>query len=271
MTKIYDSELAEPLAIEELKNLFRYKDFIYQLVRRDIIARYKRSVLGVAWTMINPLGTMLILSIVFAQLFQVRGTYPALILSNLVAWNFFSQTTTASLGAMLWGANLFRKIFLPRTSFIVSTIGTGVVNLLLSLVPLFFVLLITGNPIYLSIIFLPVSIIILIFFSLGFSLLLSTYVPYFPDIAEMYPILTTAWMYLTPIIYPEDLMANVFNGLLLKLNPLYHVLKVFRIVVFDGRFPTWQEFIVSFLISIITLILGWIIYTRKSETFTYYV
>lgn len=271
MPNIYDSETVGSLAIEELKNLIKYKDFIYQLVRRDIVARYKRSILGVAWTMLNPLGTMIVLSIVFSEIFEIRGTYPAYIISNLVAWNFFSQTTVASMSAMLWGANLFRKIYLPRTSFIVSTIGTGVVNLILSLVPLFVILLATGNTFHLSLLFLPVAIILQIMFSLGMSLLLSTYVPYFPDIAEMYPIVITAWMYLTPIIYPEEILENTLNGLTLKLNPLYHVIKVFRLSVFDGRFPTSQEFWTAFIISFVTLILGWLVYTKKSETFTYHV
>lgn len=271
MTNIYDSETVGSLAIEEFKNLVKYKDFIYQLIRRDIIARYKRSILGVAWTMLNPLGTMIILSIVFSEIFEVRGTYPAYILSNLVAWNFFSQTTVASMNAMLWGANLFRKIYLPRTSFIVSTIGTGVVNLVLSLIPLFAILFLTKNNFHLSLLFLPVAVLFLVMFSLGMSLLVSTYVPYFPDIAEMYPIVITAWMYLTPIIYPEEILENTLDGLTLKLNPLYHVIKIFRVSVFDGRFPTIQELLVAFAISIITLSLGWLIYTKKSETFTYHV
>ena len=87
---IFDSAKRKNPAIEEIKDLVRYRDLIVQLIRRDIVARYKRSALGILWTMLNPLGTMIILSIVFSQLFEMGGTYPAFIITNLVAWNFFS-------------------------------------------------------------------------------------------------------------------------------------------------------------------------------------
>ena len=90
---IYDSDKTPGPAIEELRDVIKHGDLLAQLVRRDIVTRYKRSVLGVLWTMLNPLGTMVILSIVFSTLFDMRGVYPAFIITNLVAWNFFSQTT----------------------------------------------------------------------------------------------------------------------------------------------------------------------------------
>jgi ABC-2 type transport system permease protein len=115
--KIYDSSKRKNAALEEIRALFHFRDLLAQLVRRDIVTRYKRSVLGILWTMLNPLGTMIILSIVFSQMFNMRGAYPAYIMTNIVAWNFFAQTTQFSLNATLWGSSLFNKIYLPRTSF----------------------------------------------------------------------------------------------------------------------------------------------------------
>lgn len=268
---IYDSSKQRNSAIEELRSVFRYRDLIFQLIRRDLVTRYKRSVLGILWTMLNPLGTMLILSVVFSQLFNMRGTYPAFIITNLIAWGFFSQTTAASLNAMLWGSSLFQRIYLPRTSFVVSTIGTGLVNLLLSLVPLVFIYLVTGVPLHATILLLPVSMFLLAAFSLGISLILSTFVAFFPDVAEMYPILLTAWMYLTPIIYPEEWLANIFDGWLLRLNPLFPVVKVFRTVIFDGKYPTLAEWGIAAGIALGTLLIGWIFFTQKSKSFAYHV
>lgn len=268
---VYDSSKQRNSAIEELRSVFRYRDLIFQLIRRDIVTRYKRSVLGILWTMLNPLGTMLILSVVFSQLFNMRGTYPAFIITNLIAWGFFSQTTAASLSAMLWGSSLFQRIYLPRTAFVVSTIGTGLVNMLLSLVPLVFIYLVTGVPLHATILLLPVSMLLLAAFSLGISLILSTFVAFFPDVAEMYPILLTAWMYLTPIIYPEEWLANIFDGWLLQLNPLFPVIKVFRIVIFDGKYPTLAEWGIAAGIALGTLLIGWIFFTQKSKSFAYHV
>jgi ABC-2 type transport system permease protein len=268
---IYDSSKQRNSAIEELRSVFRYRDLIFQLTRRDIVTRYKRSVLGILWTMLNPLGTMLVLSIVFSQMFNMRGAYPAYIITNLIAWSFFSQTTTASLNAMLWGSSLFQRIYLPRTSFVVSTIGTGLVNLLLSLVPLVFIYLVTSVPLHITILLLPVSMLLLASFALGFGLILSTFVAFFPDVAEMYPILLTAWMYLTPIIIPEEILAKVLNGWILRVNPLFPIIKVFRLIIYDGRYPTLAEWGIAAGIALGTLLIGWIFFTQKSNSFAYHV
>ena len=147
---IYDSAKRGSAALEELRGIFQYRDLVLQLVRRDIVTRYKRSVLGIAWTMLQPLGMMLILTLVFSTLFSsVRG-YPTYILSGLIAWTFFSQTTSAIITHTVWGGELFRRIYLPRTSFAVSSVGTGLVNIGLSLVPLFVIMLITSTPFHWS-------------------------------------------------------------------------------------------------------------------------
>jgi ABC-type polysaccharide/polyol phosphate export permease len=268
---IYDSAKQKYIAIEELRSVFRYRDLVFQLIRRDIVTRYKRSVLGILWTMLNPLGTMLILAVVFSHVFNMGGTYPAYVITNLVAWNFVSQTTTASLNAMLWGSSFFHKIYLPRTSFVISTIGTGLINTSLALVPLISIFLITKVPLHATIILLPVSVLLLAIFSLGVSLILSTFVAFFPDVAEMYPILLTAWMYLTPIIIPEQILAKVLDGWILRLNPLFPVIKVFRMVIFDGQVPTLKEWGIATGIAIGTLLIGWIYFTHKSKSFAYHV
>jgi ABC-2 type transport system permease protein len=269
---IYDSNKRKNAALEEIRALFRFRDLLVQLVRRDIVTRYKRSFLGLLWTMLNPLGTMIILSIVFSQMFNMKGVYPAYIMSNIVAWNFFAQTTQFSLNATLWGSNLFHKIYLPRTSFVVSTAGTGLINLFFALVPLILIFLVTRVPIRISILLLPFAIILLAMFALGISLILSTLTVFFPDVSEFYPVLLTAWMYLTPIIYPESLLANnPFGYWIMSLNPFYRVVKLFRMVLFDGVIPTGHEWLIGGIVAAVTLFLGWFFFTNKSKTFGYYV
>ena len=270
-TQFYDSTKSKNPALDEIKEILKFKDLIAQLVRRDIVTRYKRSSLGIIWTMLNPLGTMIIMSIVFSRLFDVRGAYPAFIITNLVAWNFFAQTTAATLINMIWGSDLFQRIYLPRTSIVISTIGTGIINILFSLVPLAVIYLFTKTPISETFILLPIAILFLAAFALGFSLILSAIGVFFPDVSEMYPIVLTAWMYLTPIIYPEEMIADVLNGWLLYLNPLYHLIKFFRLVTFDGLYPTTQEFIIALVLSFGVLIIGWTFFTRQAKKFAYYV
>lgn len=109
----YDSAEQRVPALEELREVRRYKYLLLQLTRRDILARYKRSVLGVAWTMLNPLGMMLVMTIVFSQLFKSVESYPAYVLGGLIAWNFFSQGTNAAMVGVVWGGNLIQRIYVP--------------------------------------------------------------------------------------------------------------------------------------------------------------
>ena len=268
--EIYDSANRGHPALEELKILFKYRDLILQLVRRDLVSRYKRSVLGVAWTMLNPLGTMLIMTVVFSRVFSSVESYPVYVLTGLIAWNFFSQTTNHCMDSTLWGSSMFGKIFLPRTAFIVSSIGTGMVNLLISLIPLLIIMLVTKFQLHLSAIILPVPIIFIAAFSMGVGLLLSAYTMFFQDIAEMYSILLTAWIYLTPVIIPEDTIAGILNGWLLKINPLYYMVKIFRLVLYDGQFPTSSMVMIAAGISGGMLLLGWFVFTKKADRFAYY-
>lgn len=265
---LYDSDKRTNLALTELAEIGRYRYLLRQLIRRDILTRYKRSVLGVAWTMLNPLGTMLILSLVFSNLFNAGGSYPVYILSGLLAWNFFSQGTNAAMSGLMWGSGLMKQIYVPRTIFGVSAIGTALVNQLLSLVPLMIVILTTRSPLFVTLLFLPVAIILLAFFTLGIGLILSTLSAYFPDVSEMYQILLTAWMYLTPIIYPETIIPENLLWAF-RFNPMYHLVKMFRLSIFEGRLPSLAEFLPALGWGVGVLVIGWLFFTSKSDEYAY--
>lgn len=266
---VYDSANNRVSAISELKELGKYRYLLGQLIRRDILTRYKRSVLGVAWTMLNPLGTMLILTFVFSNFFRTEiEHYPVYILSGLLVWNFFSQGTNAAISGLVWGGGLLKRIYIPSTVFGVSAIGTALVNLVLSLAPLVIVMLINGGPFYASLLFLPVSILILTAFTLGFGLFISSMAVFFPDVAEMYQVVLTAWMYLTPIIYPETMIPAQWLSVY-KLNPMYWMVKMFRLPIIEGRIPHWQEFLPALLWAVLMLVFGWVYFTSKSEEYAY--
>ena len=271
VTITYDSAQRINPAIEELQEVFNYHHLILQLVRRDIMTRYKRSVLGIAWTLLAPLGMMLVLTIVFSQIFRfatVHG-YAAFLLSGLLAWTFFSQTTTAAMVNLVWGGGLLNRIYIPRTSFALAAIGTGLVNISLATIPLLIVLLITDVPLTIAFIFIPVPVLLLAGFALGVGLLISTLAIYFPDVAEMYQIILTAWMYLTPIIYPIAVLPVPVRFLITHLNPMYYLVELYRMPVYYGRFPTWTELLPAVLISAVTLVAGWWVFARKSDEFAY--
>ena len=267
---IYDSSSQGSLAAEELRAIFKYRYLIVQLVRRDILTRYKRSSLGVAWTMLNPLGTMLILTIVFSQAFGgAREGYAAYVLSGLIAWNFFAQSTNAATLHLVWGGSLLKKIYIPRTSFAVSSTGTGLINLLLSLIPLVIVMLIIQVPIRWTIILLPIPILFLTMFALGIGLLVSTMAIYYADIAEMYQIFLTAWMYLSPVIWPPEILPEIYRFWITKLNPMFYLIELFRTPIIYGQVPDINLVLISAGIASFTLFAGWMFFTSKSDEFAY--
>jgi len=265
----YDSQQRMHPAIEELLDAIKYRDLIIQLIRRDIIARYKRSVLGVAWTMLQPLGMMVVMTVVFSTLFHHVEGYSAYLLSGLIAWIFFSQSTTAAIYQIVWGGTLMRRIYIPMTAFSLSSIGTGLVNLVLSLIPLMIITLVVGRPITESLLFLPISILLLAAFALGVSLILSTLAVYFPDIKEMYQIIVQAWMYLTPIVYPESILPETYRFWLLHLNPMYYFIDIFRVPIYEGEISSPEIIIPGTLIALVTLLVGWIYFSSQSDHFAY--
>lgn len=268
-SRVYDSANRGPLAVEEIRGIFKYHELVFQIIRRDVISRYKRSVLGVAWTMLNPLGMMLILTLVFSRLFHSIEGYPVYVLSGLVAWTFFSQTMMAALNQNVWGGSLLHRIYLPRTTFTVSALGTGLVNVLISLVPLALIMVITGFQFRWSLLFLPVSILMLAMFTLGLSLLFSILAIYFPDVVEMFHVVLTAWMYMTPIIYPVDIIPQGLHFFVQVFNPMYYFVEIMRYPIYNGTLPDLNTLTIGGIVAVFTLVVGWIVFTWKANELTY--
>ncbi len=201
----YDSARRGTPPVEEIRGAFEYRHLILQLVRRDVLTRYKRSVLGIAWTLLNPLGMMVVLTLAFSQIFRFMRYYklPGLCVERLIILDLFLAGNHGSHGQSGMGRRPLNRIYIPRSSFALAAIGTGIVNMALATIPLLFVMVITKVPINISLVFLPVPVLLLAGFALGMGLLISALAVYFPDVVEMYQIVLTAWFYLTPIIYPE--------------------------------------------------------------------
>jgi ABC-2 type transport system permease protein len=237
-------------------------------VRRNIVVRYKRSALGIAWTMLNPLGTTIILTFVFSRVFGGPASYAVYVLSGLICWTFFSQATSDSMNNLIWGGGLIKRIYVPRTVFAVSSVITGLVNIALAMVPLLAVMLVTGIYPTWSMLILPVPALILAMFALGVGLFLSAIAVFFVDVTDMYAILLTAWFYLSPVIYKPELLPEQYAWIV-KLNPMYYLINLFRAPIYEGRVPSLEEFLVAGGIALVTLVIGWIIFAQKADEFAY--
>src|SRR5262245_22382579 len=189
--------------LDSAREIFRYRSLLRNLVARDLKVRYKRSALGILWTMLNPLLLMVIFTIVFSHILRATVEHFAVyFLSAFILWNFFAQATSWSTGCLVSYGPLIKKIYVPKGIFVLATVLAGAVNLLISLVPLAAIMLVVGHPFSPALAFLPIPIILATIFSLGLSLALAPVCLMFADVVQIYQVLLTAWMYLTPIIYP---------------------------------------------------------------------
>ncbi len=251
--------------------LLRYRDLVRALVVRDLKVRYRRSTIGFLWTMLQPMFTMLVLTLVFSKVFRFSlPHYPVYALAGIMFWNFFSQSVTTAMNSLRGNAQLLTKIPVPKAVFPLATVIAGVINLLFALVPLFAILLITGHPIRLAVLFLPVAILIAALFTLGAGLLLSPMAVFFYDTVEMVTVVLTLLMYMTPVFYPMDIVPAKYLWVV-RYNPLRSVMEVFRDPIYFGKIPPLPHLAVALGVAAIALVVGIIAFRRSSDRIPFYV
>lgn len=254
-----------------MRNLLRYRDLVAYLVARDLKVRYRRSSIGFAWTMLQPLLMMLVLSLVFSSIFRFEvANYAVYALAGILFWNFFSQSVTTSMNSLRANAGLLTKLPVPKVVFPLSTVLAGLINLLLALVPLFVILLVTGHPLRPSLLFLPLAILIATTFTFGAGLLLSPLAAFFSDIVELVTVLLTLAMYLTPIFYPMEIVPEHLRWMV-RFNPLRSVLEVFRDPIYLGKVPPLSHLAVAVGVALVALTIGAVAFRRSSDRIAFYV
>lgn len=248
----------------------QYRFLIKQLVARDFKAKYKRSVLGVFWSFLNPLLTMLVQYFVFSTIFQSDiPNYPAYLLIGIVTFNFFSEACGMALTSILGNASLITKVYMPKYIYPLTRVMSSVVNLGISLLPLLLVCLITGVQFHKSAVLALYFLICLMIFSLGLGLLLSSAMVFFRDTQFLWGVFSMMWMYMTPIFYPESILPEQFRGVL-EVNPLYHFLKSIRMCILDGLSPEPVVYVQCGLIALAMLLAGALIFWRSQNRFVLY-
>jgi ABC-2 type transport system permease protein len=265
----YDSSTSRLTIPSEFRALVRHRDLLWLLILKTIKTRYKRSVLGVAWTLLNPLVNMVVMSVVFSAVFRnTIPRYPVYLLVGLTAWSFFSQSTAYAMGQLVWGSTLLKRVYIPPTIFAVACVGNGLVNLAFSLVPLLAIMIVLGHPLHVTWWFLPVAVLILSLFSLGVALFMSTFAVLFVDVVDMYQLFLQAWFFLTPIIYPKEILGKEYAWLV-DVNPMFHMVELMRLPLYDGVLPSLRTLLISCAWAAAALAIGAWTFTRKADEFAY--
>ncbi|MBI5033454.1 MAG: ABC transporter permease [Chloroflexi bacterium] len=266
---VYDSKRHRFALFADIAELVRYRDLLWSLVQRDLTVRYKRSVLGFLWTMLNPLLVMLVMTIVFSTFFRFSiEHYAVYLLSGTILWNFFAQSTSMAMHNLVWAGGLVNKIYIPKSVFVVSAIFVGLVNFLLALIPLSLIMLFTGQSFSPTIFFLPIPIFLMFIFALGVGLAVSALAVFFADVIDIYQVALTVLMYLTPLFYPVDIVPEKYL-LFIHLNPVYYFIEIFRQPIYQGVLPETYLLLRAALVALTALVIGWWFFTRKSNEFAY--
>ena len=256
--------------INALVAVQKYRFLIRQLVSRDFKTKYKRSVLGMLWSFLNPLLMMTVQYFVFSTIFESDiAHYPVYLLMGIVSFNFFSEACGMSLTSILGNASLITKVYMPKYIYPLSRVISSVVNLGISLIPLVLVALATGVQFRKSAVLALWFFACLIIFALGLGLVLSAAMVFFRDTQFLWGVLSTIWMYATPIFYPESILPDEFR-FVLEINPLYYFLKNARICVLDGISPEPLVYLQCIGITLVMLLIGSVFFRKAQDRFVLY-
>ncbi len=258
------------LALRVIDAFRRYGFLMRQLVARDFKSKYKRSVLGVLWSFLNPLITMSVQYIIFSTVFRSDiPNFPLYLLTGIVCFNFFNESAGMSLLSIVNNASLITKVYVPKYIYPLTRVMSSTINLLLAMIPLFLVMLVTRTPLRPSILLFPFGLVCLVGFSVGMAFLLSTMMTFFRDTQFLWGVVSMLWMYATPIFYPESIIPAQLMPLY-KCNPLYHFIRFFRIILIQGVSPEPKAYLFCLIAAFVPLAVGAVVFKTQQDKFIFY-
>lgn len=221
----------------QIQTFNRYKYLLFFLIKRDFVSRYRKSILGVLWSLLNPLLTMLIMSIVFSYFFKNQIQYfPVYVLSGQIIYGFFSESSTLAMNSIIAGEGIIKKVYVPKYIFPLSRVSSSLVNLMFSFAAFILVFILTGAPFKWTMLFLPIPLFYTFVFALGVSLALSSLAVFFRDMTYLYSVFLSLLTYLTPLFYPVEILPSRLQSVI-GLNPMYQFIDYFRSLALRGIIP----------------------------------
>lgn len=248
-----------------LSEIFHYRNVLMQLIGQQLILRYRRTVLGYLWTLINPLLMMSVMAIVFSTLFKADlKTFAVFLFAGMIPWNFFSSVATQSGAAFINNEGLIKKIYLPKAIFPLSIALPLLIDSLLSFLALFVIILSLGGQLSWSLLFLPFSFALLFVFSLGFGLIMSIATVFFRDLQHVILIAMQGLFFLTPVLYKHNDLAGAVSWLV-GLNPVTPFIALFRVPLIDAALPSGKVLLQAVIIACATMAVGLFVFLRHEK------
>jgi len=262
-----------------LTHVVASRELLWNLTLRELRTKYRRSFLGWTWSLINPLATVAIYGYVFGTLFGARApeghrsdiqNFALYLLCALLPWTFFLMVTGGGMRALIGNAALVRKVAFPRETLVFAQVLHGMVQFGIEMALLAVVLLVFGSPLLPMIPFTMMLMVLLGTFAAGVALLLASVNVYFRDTEYLWTIVTQIWFYATPIVYPDYLLDDKLSSgtrKVLNLNPIARFAEGFRRTLYDARPPGLVSTLMLALVALVTLLIGWTVFTRLSRRF----
>lgn len=255
-----------------IKEFWSYRDLIRLLVAKDIKLKYRRSILGYVWSILNPLLIMSVMAVVFSTMFNRKiENFPVYLFCGQLLFNFMNTCTHQAIFSITANAPLLKKTYIPKYIFTVAKITSGMVDLCFSLGALLIVMLFTGANFAWTNLLFPLVILQLYVFCLGLGLFLSQANVFFRDIQYIYNAVTTAWMYLTPIFYPIDSLPENLQWIIKHCNPMYFYVAQFRDLIYSGRLPGYGIVLAGCVTALVALVVGIWSFGRSQDKFILYI
>lgn len=254
-----------------LKNFLKYRHLLGELVKKDIKLKYRRSYLGILWTLIEPLLTMIVLSTVFGSLYgRDDKTFPIYVLTGRLLYAYFANSTKACMRSIRSHSGMIKKVYVPKYIYPLSSVCSNYVTFLISLIVLFGVAIVLNVPITLHILIAVIPLALLFIMAYGVGMILATLSVFFRDLEYLWSVVLMIIMYTAAIFYPVERLYHSGKGWILDINPLYNLIALFRAAVFGTAMDT-KQIIYAAVFSFCSLIIGMFIFYKKQDKFILYV
>ena len=254
--------------MRKVKELYEYREMIFSLVKRDLKGRYKGSALGFLWTFLNPLLQLVVYTMVFSVIMRAGiEDYYLFLFVALVPWIFFSTSVSGGASCIWAQQDMVKKIYFPREVLPISYVTSQFVNMLLSFIVIFAVLIFSGHNINLvALLYLPVIMLVEYILALGMAMLTSALTVYLRDLEYILGIVTMAWQFLTPVMYSVDMVPEELRGIF-SLNPMTSVIAAYREILYFGNAPRLNTLISAVVVGVIVLAAGWFAFSHLQKHF----
>ncbi|MBI2465057.1 ABC transporter permease [Candidatus Shapirobacteria bacterium] len=258
--------------LKEVRAVVKWRELLWQMVSREVIARYKQSILGYFWVILNPLAQMLVMSFAFSIIMRIPTSassnipYSIFLFVGLLPWTLFSNSLSSSCASLVGSAPLITKIYFPRTILVIATTIAKIIDFLFALSILVFYMVAYQIPISFNILWVIPIFIIQQIFTLGLSLFLAAANLLYRDIQYLLTLILTLWMYLTPIFYPIDIVPENYR-FIFQFNPLTVIVNAYRQTILGNGAPNFTSLSIAFILSIISLLIGLSYFKSREKIF----